>query len=101
MSAFTDREILTVPDHPINTAYVTSILETEAVDLHTFQFDLDQFTGSIEAKGATDASGPWYNIETATLTLSDSHVQNVEGFHPYIQFTITGTAGEVTQIKYR
>ena len=101
LPAFTASKILTIPDHGLNTTYVTSILETEAVDLHTFQFDLDQFTGSIEVKGATDVSGPWYNIDTATLTLSDSHVQNVEGFHPYIQFTITETAGEVTQIQYR
>ena len=101
MPAFVNSEILTIPDgqtSPIN----TSILNTDDTDLHTFQFEMDQFIGEIEAEGATDPTGPWYHIQLEDIVeLSDLHAFNIEGFHPYIRFTITETTGTITEIRHR
>jgi hypothetical protein len=102
MPAFTASEILTIPDHGVNTTYYSSILNTDDTDLITFQFDLNQFTGSVIVEGASDVDGLWYTIQTENIaTLSDLHTFNVEGYHPYIRFNITETAGIVDQIQYR
>lgn len=102
MPAFVASKILTIPDHGVNTTYDSSILNTDDVDLITFQLDLNQFTGSVIVQGASDVDGLWYEIQTEDiLTASDLHAFNVEGYHPYIRLNITETAGTVEQIQYR
>ena len=90
MPSFIDSEILTIPAQTIpGPSYVSSILNTDATDYHTFQFVMDQYTGVIKTRGATDPTGPWYLIATDTIVESDLHITSVEGYHPYIQFTFT------------
>jgi hypothetical protein len=101
MPAFSESEILTIPDYGVNTTYVSSELVTNDVDLHTFQIEMDQFSGTITTEGATDTDGQWYTISTDTLALSDLHMFNVEGYHPYIRFNVNQTAGTITTIRHR
>jgi len=98
LPAFTASKVLTLPVPFIN---ITSILDTDDTDLHTFQFDLDQYTGDIVAEGASDPTSAWYTISTSSLTLSDLFSLNIAGYHPYIRFTFIQTSGTVTQILYR
>jgi len=100
MPSFVASEILTIPAH-VGSPYVTSILNTDDTDLHTFQFDMTQFSGDIVAEGAADIDGMWYTIQTESLTLSDLHTFSISGYHPYIRFNITETAGTVDQIQHR
>ena len=88
MPSFIDSEVLTIPDGQTS-PYVSSVLNTDDTDLHTFQFVMDQFTGTIETYGATDPTGPWYLIATENIVESDLHDTNVVGYHPYIRFTFT------------
>lgn len=102
MPSFVASKILTIPDHGVNTTYYSSTLNTDDVDLITFQMDLTQFTGSVIVEGASDVDGLWYTIQTETIaTPSDLHAFNVKGYHPYIRFNITETAGTVDKIQYR
>jgi len=101
MPAFTASEILTIPDPGVNTTYVSSELNTNDVDLHTFQFEMDQFSGTVVTEGATDTDGQWYTIDTNIYALRDLNMFNVEGYHPYIRFNITETAGTITTITHR
>lgn len=101
MPAFVASKTLTIPDHGLNTSYVSSILSTDDVSLHTFQLTMSQFTGEVVVKGATDVDGLWYVIQTEVLMLSDLHLFNIEGYHPYLRFDVTETAGSITAINYR
>jgi len=100
MPSFIESEVLTIPT-PTTNPYPSSILNTDDTDLHTFQFNMDQFTGDILVEGAADTDNLWYTIQTESLTLSDLHLFTISGFHPYIRFTITETAGTVEQIQHR
>lgn len=100
MPTFIASEIVTIPT-PTTNPYNSSILNTDATDLHTFQFDMDQFSGDIEVQGAADTDGLWYTIQTESLALSDLHTINVSGYHPYIRFNITEVSGTVDQIQHR
>jgi len=99
MPSFTDSEVLTIPTGQVSPR-VSSTLNTDASDLHTFQITMDNFTGTIETSGATDTDGNWYSINTDVVAESDVYVYTVEGYHPYIQFTFTEgtniTAGSFT-----
>ena len=99
MPSFIESEVLTIPT-PTTSTYPSSILNTDATDLHTFQFIMDNFTGTIETRGAADTDSEWYTIQTDTIVESDLHVVTVDGYHPYIQFTFTEgtevTAGSFT-----
>jgi len=101
MPSFIASEVLTIPDGQPGPSVVTSILNTDDTDLHTFQIDMDQFSGDIVVEGAADVDGMWYEIQTEALTLSDLHIFNVSGYHPYIRFTITATAGTIELIQHR
>jgi hypothetical protein len=61
-----------------------------------------QFTGEIAAEGTSDIAGPWYQVQLEVIAeLSDLHTFSVNGFHPYIRFTITEETGTVETIQYR
>ena len=101
MPSFVASEILTIPDHA-GSPYYSSILNMDDTDYHTFQFDMDQFTGDIVVEGASDIDGLWYTIQTESIIIaSDLHMFSVEGYHPYLRFNITETAGTVEQIQHR
>jgi len=101
MPSFIVSEILTIPGGQPGPTIVTSVLNTDDTDLHTFQFDMTQFSGDIVAEGAADIDGMWYDIQTESLTLSDLHTFSISGYHPYIRFSITITAGTIEQIQHR
>lgn len=101
MPSFVASEILTIPDGQPGPVIVTSVLNTDNTDLHTFQFDMTQFSGDIVAEGAADIDGMWYEIQTENLTLSDLHTFSISGYHPYIRFSITITVGTIDQIQHR
>ncbi len=104
MPAFTLSKTLTIPDHGILTQYVSSLLNTEDTDLHTFQLEMDQYTGVINIEGATDTDDLWYTIQTENLVLADLLVFNINGFHPYLRFNITddvANTGSITKITHR
>ncbi len=100
---FNSSEILTIPEGQLNTDYNTSIINTEEVQLHTFQIDLSTFTGTIAVQGATDIDGNWYEILSQPYVADDTITGfNVIGFHPYIRLSITdNTEGSITEILYR
>ena len=104
MPAFTASGILSIPDHGINTTYVSSVLNTEDTDLFTFQIERDNFTGDIVVEGAADLDGQWYTIRTDNLVSASLLTFNIEGYHPYIRFNITediSNVGAITTILYR
>lgn len=102
MPSFVSSSTLTIPEGQPGPSYVTSILNTNDADLHTFQLDLDQFVGDVLVEGASDIDGLWYTIQTETLALAtDLHLFNVEGYHPYIRLTFTPTSGSVIEIRIR
>ena len=89
MPAFIASDTITIPAQTIpGPSYESSVLNTNEEYFHTFQFDLDQFTGDINVLGAADTDGLWYTIQTESISASDLHVFNVEGYHPYIKFVI-------------
>ena len=89
MPEFVASEILTIPAQTIPPPdYVTSVLSTHEEPFLTFQFLLDQWTGDIIVEGAADTDNNWYTIQTENVGASDLHLFNVEGYHPYIRFTI-------------
>jgi hypothetical protein len=68
----------------------TGIAYTAGKDLHTFQFDFDNFTGNVKAQGAETQLGPWYDIgsQTAYVNQDSRAYVNVAGHHNYIRFEI-------------
>jgi len=68
----------------------TGIVYTAGKDLHTFQFDFDNFSGNIKAQGADTQLGPWYDIgsQTSYTSTSTRSYINVAGHHNYIRFEI-------------
>ena len=88
MPSFIESELLTIPT-PTTPSYVSSTLNTDATDLHTFQITMDNFTGTIETRGAADTDNNWYSINSDEVAESNMYVYTVEGYHPYIQFTFT------------
>lgn len=100
MPAFINSEILTIPDQPGPT-FTSSILTTNATDLHTFQFSMAQYLGDITIEGAADLDNNWYTIKTDVIATSDLHSMTVHGFHPYIRITFVETSGSIIEIKYR
>lgn len=89
-----------IPDH-FTASYITSIISTEAVSNHTFQLELENFTGTIVLEGASDTDGAWYTIETLILVDTALELLNITGFHQYLRFSITETSGTLTKILYR
>ncbi len=100
MPKFVASPELTIPAHA-SSPYVTSIINTEAVSLHTFQLELDNFTGSIDIEGAASNDNNWYTISTENLVDSSNILLNAEGYHNFIRFTITETSGTIIKIIYR
>ena len=92
---FVPSEDMNVPDYVVqqkdspNRAH-TGIVRSAGRDLHTFQFDFDNFSGNIKAQGADTQLGPWYDIgsQTAYTNQSDRTYINVAGHHGYIRFEI-------------
>jgi len=101
MPSFIESEILTIPDGQPGPTVVTSVLNTDDTDLHTFQIDMDQFSGDVVVEGAADIDGMWYEIQTENIVTSDLHAFSVDGYHPYIRFSITTTAGTIELIQHR
>jgi hypothetical protein len=101
MPKFVESKILTVPDHGVNTTYVSSILSTDDSQHHTFQLDLDSFSGLISIEGAAESDGQWYTVATESLTMEYHKIIDVVGYHPYLRFTITESAGTLIKILYR
>jgi len=92
---FKPSDTMNVPDYVVqqkdspNRAH-TGIVYAEGKDLHTFQFDFDNFSGNIKAQGADTQLGPWYDIGSQTVysNQSDRAYINVAGHHGYIRFEI-------------
>jgi hypothetical protein len=99
MPSFIASEVITIPTGQVS-PYVSSILNTDATNLHTFQITMDNFTGTILIEGAADTDDNWYTIQSDDVTEDNSHNVNVDGYHPYIRFTFTEgtnvTAGSFT-----
>jgi len=68
----------------------TSIVHAAGKNLHTFQFDFDNFSGNIKAQGSDSQLGPWYDIGSQTTYTAESgkNYLNVAGYHNYIRFEI-------------
>lgn len=86
---------MNIPDYTVqqkdslNRAH-TGIIQSAGKDLHTFQFDFDNFSGNIKAQGADTQLGPWYDIGSQTVYTNQTeraHI-NVSGYHNYIRFEI-------------
>ncbi len=102
MPSFSNSLELSIPDHGASTTYTTSTLNTDSVDLYTFQVEMSSFTGSIVVEGASDTDNLWYTIQTETISSSSNlYTFNVLGYHAYLRFNITETAGTVDKILYR
>jgi hypothetical protein len=92
---FVPSETITVSDYTVqekdspNRAH-TSIVEATGKNLHTFQFDFDNFTGNVKAQGSDTQLGPWYDIGSQTVYNNQDSRSfiNVEGYHNYIRFEI-------------
>jgi hypothetical protein len=92
---FKPSHTMNVPDYTVqqkdspNRAH-TGIVQAAGKDLHTFQFDFDNFSGNIKAQGADTQLGPWYDIgsQTTYTNQSDRSYINVAGHHGYIRFEI-------------
>jgi hypothetical protein len=92
---FKPSKQMNVPDYTVqeknslNRAH-TGIVESAGKNLHTFQFDFDNFSGNIKAQGADTQLGPWYDIGSQTVytNQSDRAYINVSGYHNYIRFEI-------------
>ncbi|RLF55895.1 MAG: hypothetical protein DRN27_10145 [Thermoplasmata archaeon] len=104
MPAFVVSNILTIPDRSgLNNEYNSSIINTDAQAIHTFQLTVDSFTGTITFQGGSDTDNEWYEIVTSNYTNHNGIIgANIDGFHPYLRVNITdNTAGEITKIIYR
>jgi len=104
MPAFVVSEILTIPDHSgLNNEYNSSIINTTALALHTFQLLADAFTGIITFQGGSDTDNAWYDIQsTDYISKSGPILANIKGFHPYLRINFKdNTTGEITKILYR
>jgi len=92
---FRPSQELNIPDYTVqqkdspNRAH-TGIVSSAGKDLHTFQFDFDNFSGNVKAQGADSQLGPWYDIgnQTAYTNQTDRAYINVSGHHNYIRFEI-------------
>jgi len=92
---FRPSEEMGVPDYTVqkkdslNRPH-TSIAYTAGKDLHTFQFDFDNFSGNVKAQGSDSQLGPWYDIGSQTVyTNQDTRDYiNVPGHHNWIRFEI-------------
>jgi hypothetical protein len=128
--AFTASEMLTIPtgqpsNHVPNVAtFYSSTLTTDGSSLTTFQLDTTDYSGNLQAQGASDATAytvEWYNVDlqdlqtgntVGNLTFDHSIKRiafNVEGYHPYIRLqfnALTNVANvgdglHVSSITYR
>jgi len=102
---FLPSESLGVPDYTVQDKQSenrvhTSIAYTGGRDLHTFQFDFDNFSGNIKAQGSDSQLGPWYDIGSQTVYTNQNSRDyiNVAGYHEYIRFEINqyGKGASVT-----
>jgi len=92
---FIPSEDIIVPDYTVQqkdspNRVHTSIAYTAGKDLHTFQFDFDNFSGNIKAQGSDSQLGPWYDIGNQTVYTNQttrSYI-NVAGYHSYVRFEI-------------
>jgi len=100
MPRFVESNILTIPDH-VGLAYQSSIINTEDQNLHTFQIEMDNYSGDVIIEGAADTDSQWYIIDTRNYTNSTLDLFNIVGYHPYIRFNITDAAGSILKITYR
>ena len=92
---FKPSEDMNVPDYVVQlkdslNRVHTGIIRAAGKDLHTFQFDFDNFSGNIKAQGADTQLGPWYDIGSQTVYTNQSERSyiNVAGHHGYIRFEI-------------
>lgn len=88
--------------------YHSSIIDTKNIDtassLHTFQIYSTNYTGTVKIQGSLDDSATpsvWADIETFTLTNSDSSYKNVVGKWNWLKVTHFPTTGTVDKILYR
>lgn len=103
MPQFIESGELTIPDHPPTADFVSSILNTDHQELHTFVVHFDGYEGTFTIEGAADTDDQWYTISSQTLTAVTGPVNfNVTGHHPYIRLSFSNiTAGDATKIQYR
>ena len=127
--AFVASELLTIPtgqpsNHQPNVAtFYSSTLTTDGSPLTTFQLDTIDYSGNLQAQGASDATAytvEWYNVDLLDLETGntvgnitfDHSVKrvafNVEGYHPYLRLQFnalsnvnTGDGLHVSSITYR
>lgn len=72
--------------------------------LHTFQFYLDNYTGSIVIQGSLSVgANPWVwtDIETYAVNNSDLSYSNIVGKYNYFRIKHTPESGSIDKILYR
>lgn len=107
MPAFVQSNILTIPDYSgLNNEYNSSIINTDAQDIHTFQLMASDFTGTITFQGGSDTDDEWYEIVSNDYISKNGIIGvNIDGYHPYLRINFSNieddTDGEITKIIYR
>ena len=104
MPSFVSSNIVTIPaSSGLTDEYNSSIINTNAQELHTFQLIASEFSGSIIFQGGTDTDNQWYDITSSTYSLMNGTIiTNLHGYHPYIRINFKeNTTGRIIEVKYR
>lgn len=115
--AFVASRPLTIPSQaPDSSVYFTSTVTTNGNAQTTFQIDPQDFTGTLQVQGASDAvmnTVEWYDVPFTDLKTGNVVTEknflhsfdrlgiNVEGYHPYLRLSFGISDGKIDLIQYR